>query len=199
MVGLSIGVRRKPLPHWVNAFISICNACGAWIASFGGIVMASRFPNLAPMLAAMAFAYLAVQEFRDAVAEERKDRSNGNRRGTQPSSSTSSTSSSSAAAVTATAGSAKSELQQARMEDVLKLALPMTLNNLAGGVAGGAAGFSPSVTAGYALLASFLTMLVGHAVGMKMGHHLPCNPSYVSGMLISVLCIITSLDVLEFL
>jgi hypothetical protein len=41
----------------------------------------------------------------------------------------------------------------------------MTLNNLAGGVAGGAIGVSPMQAGLYGLLASFLTMALGHTIG----------------------------------
>ena len=46
-----------------------------------------------------------------------------------------------------------------------KLALPMTLNNLAGGVAGGLAGVGPLELATGGFLASFMLMWSGHAIG----------------------------------
>ena len=45
-----------------------------------------------------------------------------------------------------------------------KLALPMTLNNLAGGIAGGLAGVGPLELATGGFLASFLLMWSGHAI-----------------------------------
>lgn len=87
---------------------------------------------------------------------------------------------------------------------VLKLAIPMTLNNLAGGVAGGAAGLTPQMSAFYALLASFFTMLVGYRAGLRVGSammqshnsnktkkRLYLHPSLLSAVLLGILCILT--------
>ena len=52
---------------------------------------------------------------------------------------------------------------------VWKLAVPMTLNNLAGGVASGAVGVSPLLAGGSALGASYVTMYGGHLAGRKLG------------------------------
>ena len=45
----------------------------------------------------------------------------------------------------------------------------MTLNNLAGGVAGGVAGISPLIAGIGALVASYLMMSAGHYVGRRLG------------------------------
>eukprot|EP00980_Cylindrotheca_fusiformis_P031156 scaffold25915_cov122-Cylindrotheca_fusiformis.AAC.2 len=81
---------------------------------------------------------------------------------------------------------------------VLRLALPMTLNNVAGGVAGGAIGISPTVSGLHSVLASFLTMHVGHALGCRFGSHkMPFCPSLFSGILLWALCIMTILEMLQ--
>lgn len=49
-----------------------------------------------------------------------------------------------------------------------RLAVPMTLNNLAGGVAGGVAGIQPGVAFLYALVASLVAMASGHVFGWKI-------------------------------
>lgn len=77
------------------------------------------------------------------------------------------------------------------ISQVIRLAVPMTLNNLAGGVAGGAVGLSPLVSASYALLASFLTMAVGHRIGHRLGKSQMVNPSLVSCCLLGALCLLT--------
>lgn len=82
------------------------------------------------------------------------------------------------------------------LKQVLRLALPMTLNNLAGGVAGGAKGLQPITTALYALVASFLTMALGYSLGQRLGHKIHFNASLVSGSLLSLLCLFTILEVL---
>ena len=159
-VGVSVGVGHKKLPFWVNSFISVCNATGAWIAGFGGILVGQTMPLLAPLLAACAFGVLALQEW--------KDRGSNND------------------------GINKTNLRAlSEISEVLRLALPMTLNNLAGGVAGGAAGLSPLVTALYALVASFVTMAVGHAIGYRLGKTTRVDPSLVSACLLGALCLLT--------
>lgn len=55
---------------------------------------------------------------------------------------------------------------------VWKLAVPMTLNNLAGGVAGGAVGIGPLQAGFCALLASYLMCGLGHRLGKTIGPQL---------------------------
>ena len=51
----------------------------------------------------------------------------------------------------------------------VRLALPMTLNNIAGGLAGGVAGVPPALALLFAFSASFIMMLAGHALGRLAG------------------------------
>jgi putative Mn2+ efflux pump MntP len=53
----------------------------------------------------------------------------------------------------------------------LQLALPMTLNNLTGGVAGGLLGVSPLVGTFWALVASVISMNVGYWLGKRSLFH----------------------------
>jgi len=62
------------------------------------------------------------------------------------------------------------------------LALPMTLNNLAGGVAGGVIGSGPEFLALATLVASFVFMTVGHFVGRLIGGAIPLNPGVAAGI-----------------
>ena len=48
------------------------------------------------------------------------------------------------------------------------MAIPMTLNNIAGGVAGGTAGLSPYWTGTFAFLASFIMMELGCRLGQRL-------------------------------
>jgi putative Mn2+ efflux pump MntP len=158
-VGLSVGICHKDLSVWENVVISVCNATGALIAGYGGVVLSQRMPPLlAPLLAATAFCYLAVQEFVSYYQQSYK----------------------------------KDAKKDEAPIHLVRLALPMTLNNLAGGVAGGAAGLSPLMSALYALLASFGTMAVGYAIGRRLGRtSLPVNPSLLAGILLGALCLLT--------
>jgi putative Mn2+ efflux pump MntP len=114
-VGMSQGISQRPLSWHANALISICNATGAWIASMLGTT-GQHFlpPYMAPLLAAMAFGVLAAQEFwafwKGAQQQQQQE---------------------------------KGEEQHYRtrvcnldLAGALQLAVPMTFNNLAGGVAG---------------------------------------------------------------
>ena len=64
MVGLSVGISNQSLSFGVNALISICNATGALVASFGGSALGQSLPpHLPPLLSAIAFGGLALREF----------------------------------------------------------------------------------------------------------------------------------------
>ena len=52
--------------------------------------------------------------------------------------------------------------------DAVRLGIPMTLNNLAGGVAGGAAGVDANTAFIMVLLASFCMMKIGNSVGLYL-------------------------------
>ena len=68
------------------------------------------------------------------------------------------------------AGESSSPLARSAADGLAwKLALPMTLNNLAGGVASGVAGVSGAFAGGCALVASYLMMECGYALGHRLG------------------------------
>lgn len=202
-VGITVGIRRKALPHWANACISLCNAGGAWIAGHGGVWFSNAVAstnnesgnssNSFPLyFSALAFGLLAFSEWKgyreemDAAKGKKDDSTTtgNNDDGSMP--------------------SAKS---MASFWSVLQLAIPMTLNNLAGGVAGGAAGLPPELSAMYALLSSFLTMWVGHRIGCRLGAAMTqgtktkqsrlgfrsawLHPSFLSALLLAMLSFLT--------
>jgi len=165
-VGFSIGIRRKHLGHWANALISLCNGFGAFFAVFGGRVIMEVLPSFANVAAALVFGVLGIVEIVSWY-------SNG--------SGETSTSSSAVGAM--------------NFSQVMQLAVPMTLNNLAGGAAGGAVGLSPGISGFYAVMASYAMMYFGHMAGFRLSTaKLPVDPSLVSGMLLLVLCLLTILD-----
>uniref|UniRef100_A0A7S4P4K2 GDT1 family protein n=1 Tax=Paramoeba aestuarina TaxID=180227 RepID=A0A7S4P4K2_9EUKA len=79
---------------------------------------------------------------------------------------------------------------------VIRLAVPMTLNNLAGGVAGGVAGVSPFVAALSVLVASAVMMWGGHRAGRWLGGTLPVDPCVVAGGIFAVLALTQFVDVI---
>lgn len=59
-------------------------------------------------------------------------------------------------------------MKSGTLSDVLRIALPMTLNNLAGGAAGGASGIDAKTSGLAALVASFCMMKLGHVMGSNL-------------------------------
>jgi len=167
MVGMTC---TGELPLWANLTISFCNACGALVASQGGNWLSHHIPSwIAPGLAAGAFGYLALIELNDYLQRSRRPTKN-QKQDHAPSLLTTS--------------------------QVLQLAAPMTLNNLAGGVAGGAVGIKPWMTAAYACLASYVTMYVGHRFGRGLSSRkmLSLDPQLISASLMGLLCFMTFLE-----
>lgn len=73
------------------------------------------------------------------------------------------------------------------------VALPMTLNNLAGGVAGGAVGIQANVAFLYALLASLVAMSCGHWIGTTLVNNTSTNRKYSSEVVAASLFFLLSL------
>jgi putative Mn2+ efflux pump MntP len=149
LVGLCTGLVGKPLPAAVLWGIAVCNAAGSLVATAGGAFCANTLHATAQLqygLAAAAFGYLAWIEYRELPPSSTTTMSSSNQQ-TGPSS---------------------------RQQASLSLALPMTLNNLAGGVAGGVVGLSAVTASLYALFISVITMWVGYRIGLLMyGRHTP--------------------------
>ena len=72
---------------------------------------------------------------------------------------------------------------------VARLAIPMTLNNIAGGVAGGVAGVSPVLAAFCVLAASFLMMAGGHTFGRYLDSALTVDPRVAASGIFCVLAV----------
>jgi len=164
LVGLSVGLSGKPLPQHVLWGIAICNAAGCWVATAGGSV----------------FLEWIIRTVLLGGTHEDSDT-------TETNSNTDATSNMlqyllAAAAFGYLAFQEYQEQQQQKKEQggegaakpaSLSLALPMTLNNLAGGVTGGVMGLSPSLNTFYALVISVVTMWVGFIVGKSTRGNAP--------------------------
>uniref|UniRef100_A0A7S2MGE7 GDT1 family protein n=1 Tax=Helicotheca tamesis TaxID=374047 RepID=A0A7S2MGE7_9STRA len=137
-VGLSLGLTGLPCKLHINTIIAFSNALGACIASAGGLFITNTTASgsIGSLLAAIVFAHLSKEEF---CSFRRKEP-------TSPLVQLASKSEGSAAII-------------------LNLAIPMTLNNLAGGVAGGVVGITPMEAFGCAFLVSFVFMMGGHVLG----------------------------------
>lgn len=156
LVGVSVGMTRKPLSQKVLWGIALCNAAGCLVATSGGSLGAQHFmtndPAVANGIACLAFLYLALKEYTEAKQD------------------------------------ADSQ-QNKRRQVSLDLALPMTLNNLAGGVAAGVVGIAPMWNFIYALLMSVLTMWVGCRLGRVFSGQRQTSSSLLYGPLLIYLAL----------
>jgi putative Mn2+ efflux pump MntP len=142
VVGVSLGLHEIH-DVWILIWgIAACNAAGCLLSSvFGNSLMSFSTHNFASIAAGTAFAYLAYQEIANITNTPLSNHANSN-----------------SSAVTQTPPIPRFHLWE--------LALPMTLNNLAGGVATGVAGVNPLWAAFYALIISALFMYVGQRLGL---------------------------------
>jgi len=230
MVGLSVGISNQSLSFGVNAMISICNAMGAWLAGFGGNILGQNLPLfISPLLSALTFGGLASQEFFEFLETARlkqKQDPLGRRKEKQKYQSNNDKMmkddkicvinrheySNGNNAVANSSGIPRSNSDGKNLDTsrALQLAFPMTLNNLAGGVAGGAIGVSPFQAGIYGLLASFITMALGHSIGLHLARlstnqksktsvafrSILIDPSFVSASLLGILCLVSLKELL---
>jgi len=137
MVGLSVGITNRHLSLSVNVLISICNAAGAWLAAIGGNILGENLPSfVSPLLSAITFGGLALQEFlefiRTVQRKQQQRRQQKQQRGNENNDVIANNNSSDISNSSSSCNSGTSlDISRA-----LQLAFPMTLNNLAGGVAG---------------------------------------------------------------
>lgn len=171
-VGASLGLLHKPLHATANAIISLLNAAGAFVAAAGGHILGELAPTMAVIFAALIFGYLAADEL---IAWKSGDGAEST--------------------LTMDSRSSKNYLKEA-----MRIAVPMTLNNLAGGVAGGAAGIDPRTAGTLALLASYCMMKMGHVVGAflmpSLGRHV--DTRVISGAIFFGLSLSQALQLLDF-
>lgn len=171
-VGASVGISNKPLRTSANALISLLNALGAYISAAGGHLLGELAPLYATTFAALIFAYLSVDEFISCREVHSK------------SAETNSTLS----------------MKSSSASDALRIAVPMTLNNLAGGAAGGAAGIDANTAGVTALLASFVMMKLGHVTGQYLKQSLigkRIHTNFISGCIFGCLSAMQLLQLLH--
>jgi putative Mn2+ efflux pump MntP len=156
MVGISTGLTSPSSLHFykVNLAVALCNACGTLLATYGGDTL-KKLPELALMkLAAAVSTSSSPETYRLNFSIE------------------------ALLAAMAFAYLSWKEYSSEELDDEddkrkktnlsYSIALPMTLNNLAGGVAGGVLGLSAFQATFYAFLVSFLSMALGHFLGNRV-------------------------------
>lgn len=86
-------------------------------------------------------------------------------------------------------------MKSSSISDAVRIAVPMTLNNLAGGAAGGASGIEARTAGIMALVASFCMMKMGHTVGVYLMTSIEMNidTRIISGS------IFASLGIMQFI
>ena len=86
-------------------------------------------------------------------------------------------------------------MKSSSISDAVRIAVPMTLNNLAGGAAGGASGIEARTAGIMALVASFCMMKMGHTAGVYLMTSIEMNidTRIISGS------IFASLGIMQFI
>ena len=181
-----------------NAIIAVYNAIGAWTAGKGGLYALNQLShyfsnnsigeesnyyneesNIASLLAAVAFCLLAMEEFKSYYLSGSTMDGDMNVKSPKKKHS-------SASILT--------------MKHAIELAIPMSLNNLAGGVAGGSIGVSAEYSFIIAFVFSYLMMDAGYrlarntTIGQDMGILRGVDCSLVSGLIFSILASSQVLD-----
>ena len=170
-VGASLGISNKPLSLSANAVISCLNAFGAFISASGGHLLGELAPLFATLFAALIFAYLSIDEFTSYI---RNAQCNDQ-------------------------GSSTLTMKSGNLRDALRIAIPMTLNNLAGGAAGGAVGINAMTSGVSALIASFSMMKLAHVIGkqLKVSVGDKISTGAVSGTIFACLAIIQLAQIVQ--
>lgn len=181
-----------------NGLIAFFNAIGAWTAGKGGLYALnqlshffsnssteeeSNYPNeestIASLLAALAFLYLAMEEFKSYFLSGSTMNEDMNH---EPS------------------PKKKHSSSVLTKKHAIELAIPMSLNNLAGGVAGGTIGVSAEYSFIMAFVFSFLMMDAGYrltrntAIRRDVQFLKGVDCSLVSGFVFSILASSQVLD-----
>jgi putative Mn2+ efflux pump MntP len=149
-VGFAIGIKNEQerLSLSFNLLISLANAIGAFLAGVMGNITIEQLAlddestrQYSSIIAGIAFYCLAINEFVQAAST---DKENNNDEARQD-----------------------GEKRKEPVHSALQLALPMTLNNLAGGIAGGAIGISPTTSFMMALIYSLGMMWAGFVLSRR--------------------------------
>jgi len=159
LVGLALGTElqyseqsssssQQHPPHALVWGIAASNAVGCYLATATGSAVLQNSAGIQHVVAGTAFAYLGYKEY-SSCADDSAAPANGAvpQQGQQ---------------------NGGQEPQRHLPPTFWQLALPMTLNNLAGGVASGVAGLSSLTATSYAFLISAIFMYAGLSLGARI-------------------------------
>lgn len=149
IVGFNLGLCSEgigDLSYKFNFIVSTSNAIGAYLSTFFGHLLSNNIaPRIAEFLSIAMFFILGLLDLNSW--RKRKSRKNGNnRRGKD-------------------IDGFMLPIRQQTPKSAWKVAVPMTLNNLGGGFAGGIIGCSAYDMFFTAFFASFLLMMLGYFLG----------------------------------
>ena len=179
VVGLTVGLKKNGHKSFLkfNLVISLANAIGAYVASTIGLsVLGITFTGneevtreYSSLLAGIAFYYLAINEYLQSKQEEEE------RQG----------------------GQDISSKDQFSIQETLQLALPMTLNNLAGGIASGVSGISPFISFAMAFICSFGMMQIGYILAVQF--HIRWIESHANAFAMAAFGFLANLQIFDYL
>lgn len=179
IVGLTVGLKKNGHKSFLkfNLVISLANAIGAYVASTIGLnVLGISFAGnekvtreYSSLLAGIAFYYLAINEYLQSTQQQQEQH------GEQE----------------------LSSKDQFSIQETLQLALPMTLNNLAGGIASGVSGISPWISFAMAFLCSFGLMQIGYILAVRF--HIQWVESHANAFAMAAFGFLANLQIFDYL
>lgn len=180
IVGLTVGLKKSEYNKSFlkfNLVISLANAIGAYVASTIGLsVLGITFAGneevtreYSSLLAGIAFYYLAINEYLQSNQQQEEQQ------GDQE----------------------LSSKDQFSIQETLQLALPMTLNNLAGGIASGVSGISPWISFVMAFLCSFGMMQIGYILAVNF--HIQWIESHANAFAMAAFGFLANLQIFDYL
>ena len=176
VVGFAIGIKNKQdrLSMSFNLLISLANAVGAFLAGVMGNATIKQLSlddestrQCSSIVAGIAFYYLAINEFLQASKEEDDE------------------------------STIDVENKNRHIHAALQLALPMTLNNLAGGIAGGAIGISPTTSFMMAFVCSLGMMWAGFVISRRC--RIPLIDTHSSVFAATAFGLLANYQILDYL
>lgn len=161
-VGFALGTKEKNSPHvsfQFNLIISLANAIGAYVAGIVGFYTIEILSTNVEIMRQYAYLFAALAFYYLALCEIlQNDQSDHN-----------------------------SLLQgEKKLRQVIDIAIPMSLNNFASGIAGGTVGISPSSSFAMAFLCSFLMMDIGFRISKRCEVSWIASKSRITSFLIFV-------------
>lgn len=138
-VGFALGIKNTQMSMKFNLFISTVNAIGAYFAGLFGYYAKEMLSGSDESIGQYVSLIAGIAFYYLALSELFSDGS----------------------------GTSSKSGGRVHLKDAIDVAIPMTLNNLASGIAGGSVGIPPRMSFILAFICSFLLMDTGHRIAKK--------------------------------